>query len=72
MIGLDSDTLFMAGKVKMNTNPDSNFASGTFSQLQYTNGCDGKDEIIVCLTRVWQSLFCDKTFEFSIQTWQTS
>ena len=30
--------------------------------------------IIVCLTRVWQSLlplFCDKTFEFSIQTWQT-
>ena len=28
---------------------------------------------IVCLTRVWQSLlplFCDKTFEFSIQTWQ--
>ena len=28
----------------------------------------------VCLTRVWQSLlplFCDKTFEFSIQTWQT-
>ena len=30
---------------------------------------------IVCLTRVWQSLlplFCDKTFEFSIQTWQTS
>ena len=31
--------------------------------------------IIVCLTRVWQSLlplFCDKTFEFAIQTWQTS
>ena len=30
---------------------------------------------IVCLTRVWQSLFllfCDKTFEFAIQTWQTS
>ena len=30
---------------------------------------------IVCLTQVWQSLlplFCDKTFEFSIQTWQTS
>ena len=30
---------------------------------------------IVCLTRVWQSLlplFCDKTFEFVIQTWQTS
>ena len=30
---------------------------------------------IVCLTRVWQSLlplFCDKTFEFTIQTWQTS
>ena len=30
--------------------------------------------VIVCLTRVWQSLFplfCDKTFEFSIQTWQT-
>ena len=29
---------------------------------------------IVCLTRVWQSLlplFCDKTFELSIQTWQT-
>ena len=29
---------------------------------------------IVCLTRVWQSLlplFCDKTFEFAIQTWQT-
>ena len=27
------------------------------------------------LTRVWQSLlplFCDKTFEFAIQTWQTS
>ena len=32
-------------------------------------------EFIVCLTRVWQSLlplFCDKTFEFAIQTWQTS
>ena len=31
--------------------------------------------IIVCLTQVWQSLlplFCDKTFEFAIQTWQTS
>ena len=31
--------------------------------------------IIVCLTRVWQSLlplFCDKTFEFAIQNWQTS
>ena len=30
---------------------------------------------IVCLTRVWQSLFplfCDKTFEFAIQTCQTS
>ena len=30
---------------------------------------------IVCLTRVWQSLlplFCDKTFGFAIQTWQTS
>ena len=30
---------------------------------------------IVCLTRVWQSLFplfCDNTFEFAIQTWQTS
>ena len=30
---------------------------------------------IVCLTQVWQSLlplFCDKTFEFGIQTWQTS
>ena len=30
---------------------------------------------IVCLTRVWQSLlplFCDKTFELAIQTWQTS
>ena len=30
---------------------------------------------IVCLTRVWQSLlplFCDKTFEFAIQTWQAS
>ena len=30
---------------------------------------------IVCLTRVWQSLlplFCDKTFQFAIQTWQTS
>ena len=30
---------------------------------------------IVCLTRVWQSrltLFCDRTFEFAIQTWQTS
>ena len=30
---------------------------------------------IVCLTRVWQSLlplFCDKTFEFAIQTRQTS
>ena len=30
---------------------------------------------IVCLTRVWQSplpQFCDKTFEFAIQTWQTS
>ena len=30
---------------------------------------------IVCLTRVWQSLFplfCDKTFKFAIQTWQTS
>ena len=30
---------------------------------------------IVCLTRVWQSLlplFCYKTFEFAIQTWQTS
>ena len=30
--------------------------------------------IIVCLTQVWQSLFpyfCDKTFEFGIQTWQT-
>ena len=29
---------------------------------------------IVCLTRVWQSLFplfCDKTFGFAIQTWQT-
>ena len=29
----------------------------------------------VCLTRVCQSLFplfCDKTFEFAIQTWQTS
>ena len=29
----------------------------------------------VCLTRVWQSLlplFCDKKFEFAIQTWQTS
>ena len=29
---------------------------------------------IVCLTRVWQLLlpfFCDKTFEFFIQTWQT-
>ena len=26
---------------------------------------------IVCLTPVWQSLFCDKTFEFAIQTWQT-
>ena len=32
-------------------------------------------QAIVCLTRVWQSLlplFCDKTFEFTIQTWQTS
>ena len=30
---------------------------------------------ILCLTRIWQSLFplfCDKTFEFAIQTWQTS
>ena len=30
---------------------------------------------IVCLTQVWQSLlplFCDKTFEFAIQTWQNS
>ena len=30
---------------------------------------------IVGLTRVWQPLFplfCDKTFEFAIQTWQTS
>ena len=30
---------------------------------------------IVCLTRVWQPLFplfCDKTFEFAIQTWQIS
>ena len=30
---------------------------------------------IVCLTQVWQSLlprFCDKTFEFAIQTWQAS
>ena len=30
---------------------------------------------IVCLTQVWQSLlplFCDKMFEFAIQTWQTS
>ena len=34
-----------------------------------------KDCTIVCLTQVWQSLlplFCDKTFEFAIQTWQTS
>ena len=33
------------------------------------------DTPIVCLTQVWQSLlplFCDKTFEFAIQTWQTS
>ena len=44
-LGLDSDALFMAGKVKMRTNPDSNLASGTFPQLQYTNGCDVKDEI---------------------------
>ena len=32
-------------------------------------------ETIVCLTQVWQSLlplFWDKTFEFAIQTWQTS
>ena len=32
-------------------------------------------DVIVCLTQVWQSLlplFCDKTFEFAIQTWQTS
>ena len=32
-------------------------------------------ETIVCLTRVWQPLFplfCDKTFEFAIQTWQTT
>ena len=31
-------------------------------------------DIIICLTQVWQSLlplFCDKTFEFAIQTWQT-
>ena len=30
---------------------------------------------IVCLTRVWQPpfpFFCDKTFEFDTQTWQTS
>ena len=30
---------------------------------------------IVCLNRVWQPLFplfCDKTFEFAIQTWQTT
>ena len=30
---------------------------------------------IVCLTQVWQSLlplFCDKSFDFAIQTWQTS
>ena len=27
---------------------------------------------IVCLTRVWQSLFCDKTIEFAIQTWRIS
>ena len=30
---------------------------------------------IVCLTQVWQSLFpffCDKTFVFAIQTWQTT
>ena len=27
---------------------------------------------IVCLTRVWQPLFCVKTFEFAIQTWQIS
>ena len=30
---------------------------------------------MVCLTRVWQSLFplfCDKTIEFAFQTWRTS
>ena len=30
---------------------------------------------IVCLTQVWQPLFplfCDKTFKFAIQTWQTT
>ena len=33
------------------------------------------EQPIVCLTLVSQSLlplFCDKTFEFAIQTWQTS
>ena len=40
-------------------------------------GCGSRGCIslpIVCLTCVWQSLlplFCDKTFEFSIQTWPT-
>ena len=37
--------------------------------------CPGLGLSIVCLTQVWQSLlpfFCDKTFEFSIQTSQTS
>ena len=32
---------------------------------------DSGGATIVCLTRVWQSLlplFCDKTFEFAIQT----
>ena len=45
-------------------NPYPGVFSGSFKSL-----------FIVCPTRVWQSLFplfCDKTFEFAIQTWQTS
>ena len=50
-------------------NKNVNLFTGLSSEASYFPGA------IVCLTRVWQSLlplFCDKTFEFSIQTWQTS
>ena len=45
-----------------------NTSSAYKSTISITNA-------IVCLTRVWQSLFqfvCDKTFELAFQTWQTS
>ena len=60
-------------------NPE--FVSRMIPKLEWAVLCEAANSVsywlqgsvpaIVCLPRVWQSLFCDKTFEFAIQTWQT-